>query len=109
MEISHRRLIVDHQSLIIDRCGPALGRSRRFFRRQLVLAQRFIEHLRSLLSGSAGLGNFPLYLACVNLILRDAARLSGICVDHRRSAGLKLSRTPRRHKDVPVVAVEAFD
>src|SRR5580704_7754954 len=75
----------------------------------LVLAQRFVEGFGGLLGDAASFGNLPLHLAGADFILRDAARLAGISVHHRRCARLELPRTPRRYQYVPVVAVEAFN
>ena len=75
----------------------------------LVLSQRLVERLFRLLGSGAGLRNFPLHLSGANFILRDAAGLAGICVDHRRGALLHLPRPPCCHQDVSVVAVKAFD
>src|SRR5579863_1562078 len=74
-----------------------------------VLTECLVQSFRSLLSGAAGLGNFPFHLAGADLILGNAAGLAGIGVDHRWSAGLQLPCPPRRHQNVPVIAIEAFD
>src|SRR5579859_570171 len=75
----------------------------------LVLPQRLIQSLFGLLGSGAGFGNLPLHLAGANFILRDAAGLAGIGVDHGRGAGLELPRAPCRHQNVSVVAVKTFD
>src|ERR1700680_3814966 len=74
-----------------------------------VLAQRLVESFSRLLSGGSRFRNLPLHLAGTNFILRDAARLGGICVDHGRRTGLKLPRPPCCHQNVSVIAVKAFD
>src|SRR5579864_6912563 len=73
------------------------------------LAERLVESLLGLLGGGAGFGNFPLHFAGADFILCDAAGLAGIRVDDRRRTGLQLSRSPRCHQDVSIVAVKAFD
>src|ERR1035441_4610243 len=75
----------------------------------LVLAQGLVESLFGLLGGAPGFRNLPLHFAGADFILRDAAGLAGIGVDHRRRTGLKLARAPRCHQNVSVVAVKAFD
>src|ERR1700685_3564122 len=74
-----------------------------------VLAQSLIERVSGLLGGGASFRNLPLYLAGTDFVLRDAAGLARIRVDHRRRARLELPRPPRRHQDVSIVAVQAFD
>src|SRR5437879_7364220 len=74
-----------------------------------VLAQHLVKRLAGLLGGAPGLWDFPLHLARPDFILRNAAGLAGIGVDHRRGARLQLARPPRRHQNVAVVAVEAFN
>src|SRR5690349_3685119 len=75
----------------------------------LLLAQSLVEGLFGLLGGGAGFRNLPLHLAGADLVLRDAAGLAGIGVDHGWRTGLELPRTPRRDQDVSVVAIKAFD
>src|ERR1700686_1694566 len=74
-----------------------------------VLAQRLVESLSRLLGGGTRFRNLPLHLAGTNFILRDAAGLAGICIDHRRRTGLELPRPPRCHQNVSVIAIKAFD
>src|ERR1700728_3081345 len=74
-----------------------------------VLAQSLIERVSGLLGGGASFRNLPLYLAGTDFVLRDAAGLARIRVDHRRRPRLELPRPPRRHQDVSIVAVKAFD
>src|ERR1700724_2977975 len=74
-----------------------------------VLAQGLVESLSRLLGGSSRFRNLPLHLAGTNFILRDAAGLAGICVDHGRCTRLQLPRPPCCHQNVSVVAVKAFD
>src|SRR5205807_1789652 len=55
------------------------------------------------------LGQFrdnPLHLAGLDFILGDAARLTGVRVDHGWGSALELASAARRHQNVPVIAVE---
>src|SRR6476646_6842550 len=74
-----------------------------------VLTESLIETFSGLFGGAAGLGHLPFHLARADFILRNAAWLAGTGIDHRGRTGLQLPRTPCCHKDVPVVAVKAFD
>src|SRR5580704_5381671 len=75
----------------------------------LVPAKRLIQRLSRLLGGGAGFRNLPLHLAGTDFILRNAARLARVCVDHWRCPRLQLPRPSCCHQDVSVVAVKAFD
>src|SRR5256885_15240915 len=78
-------------------------------RQFLILAKRFVERLARGLSGRTSVRNLPLYFAGADFVLRDAARFTGVGVDHRRGAGLELPRAPRCHQDVAIVAVKSLD
>jgi hypothetical protein len=78
-------------------------------REPLLRTNSLVQNFAGLLGRGARVGDFPFHLAGTNFILRDAAGFPGTGIDHRRSTGLQLASAPRRHENVPVITIEAFD
>jgi hypothetical protein len=94
-------LLIEPSLPSINNQQSAIENLSSIFRRCLV------EHLRSRFGGRFDdLGNDPLHFAGFDLILRDAARLAGMGLDHGRGSALWLACTPRRHQNVSIVTVE---
>jgi hypothetical protein len=73
------------------------------------LPESFIQFFGGLLGGAAGFGDFPFDLAGADFILRNAAGLAGVSLNHRGRSGLQLAGAPGGDQNVAIVAVEAFD
>src|SRR5207248_7141498 len=77
-------------------------------RELLLRPESLVEHLAGSFSRRfRDLRNYPFHFASLDLILSDAARLAGMGFNHWRRSALQLACTPRRHQDVPVIAVKS--